>query len=171
MKPMKPKQLKPLKALGPVHAKPLHHGAPQADGTGASEPRLRARGLFYADVAAALGWGERKVSRVLWEVSRWEDSDLARGYRNIYAIGRPVERLEASAEQRQLWAFLKDKPENHPPLKVAYYSKADGKPGKQPGTVAYVYYCFDPEAKDGGPLVPVDVALAVLNDRYEVIAS
>ncbi len=164
---MKPKKLKPLKAIGTIHATTLAPGAAQAEGTGAAEPRLRARGLFYTDVAAALGWGERKAKRVVAELHYWRDEELAQGFRYVYVIGRPVERREASEEQRQLWAFLRDKPERHPELKIAYYSRADGKPGKEPGTVAYVYYAFDREAKDGGPRVPVDVALAVLNDRYE----
>ncbi len=161
---MKPKKLKPLKAIGTIHAKTLAPGAVQAEGTGASEPRLRARGLFYTDVAAALGWAERKAKRVVAELHYWRDEELAQGYRSLrYSATR----TELTEELRQLQAFLRDKPETHPDLKIAYYSKADGKPGKEPGTVAYVYYAFDEDAKDGGPKVPVDVALAVLNDRYE----
>lgn len=162
---MKPKKLKPLKAIGTIHAKTLAPGAVQAEGTGASEPRLRARGLFYTDVAAALGWGEHKAKRVVAEVHYWTDEALARGYQQH--LNYRVERTYLTEEQRHLWAFLRDMPERHPELEIAYYSRADGKPGKEPGTVAYVYYAFDREAKDGGPRVPVDVALAVLNDRYE----
>lgn len=167
---MKPKKLKPLKALGPVHAKPLRHGAVQAEGTGASIPRLMARGLFYCDVAVALGlgWTERRVARVVGSLERWSDQELAEGHR---VSGYGQQRMElveiAESEQLRLWNYLKTIPETHPSLMIAYYSRADGKYGKQPGTVSCVYY----QDKEGKTRYDVDAALAVLNDRYEVIAS
>lgn len=157
---MKPKQLKPLKALGPVHAKPLRHGAVQAEGTGASIPRLRARGLFYCDVAAALGWTERRVARVVGSLERWTDQELNQGSRFSYQLKHVLD-----FEQFQMWNYLKAIPETHPSLMIAYYSKPEG--GKHPGTVSCVYY----QDKEGKTRYDVDAALAVLNDRYEVIAS
>lgn len=162
---MKPKQLKPLKALGPVHAKPLRHGAVQAEGTGASIPRLRARGLFYCDVAAALGWTERRVARVVGSIERWSDQELRQGLRS--SRGYLWDATKINDEQARLWNYLKTIPETHPSLMIAYYSRADGKYGKQPGTVSCVYY----QDKEGKTRYDVDAALAVLNDRYEVIAA
>ena len=164
---MKPKQLKPLKAVGPVHAKPLHHGAAQAEGTGASNARLRARGLFYCDVAAALGWTERRVARVVGSLECWEDEVLTAGKRTIQPFGYPAKQVPLDLEdaQAKLWAYLKAIPETHPSLMIAYYSKPEG--GKHPGTVSCVYY----QDKEGKTRYDVDAALAVLNDRYEVIAS
>lgn len=159
---MKPKQLKPLKALGPVHAKPLSPGAVQRDSTGASNARLRARGLFYCDVAVALGWTERRVARVVGSLERWSDQELNQGSRFSY---RHKEVLDY--EQFQMWNYLKTIPETHPSLMIAYYSRADGKYGKQPGTVHCVYY----QDREGKTRYDVDAALAVLNDRYEVIAA
>lgn len=157
---MKPKQLKPLKALGPVHAKPLSPGAVQRDSTGASNARLRARGLFYCDVAAALGWSERRAERVVGSLECWSDQDLNHGSR----FGR---KYVLDHEQVQMWNYLKTIPETHPSLMIAYYSRADGRNGKQPGTVSCVYY----QDKEGKTRYDVDAALAVLNDRYEVIAA
>lgn len=157
---MKPKKLKPLKALGPVHAKPLRHGAVQAEGTGASIPRLRARGLFYCDVAAALGWTERRVARVAGSLECWSDQELNQGSRFSYQLKHVLD-----FEQFQMWNYLKTIPETHPSLMIAYYSKPEG--GKHPGTVHCVYY----QDKEGKTRYDVDAALAVLNDRYEVIAS
>ncbi len=168
---MKPKQLKPLKALGPIHAKPLYYGAVQADGTGASVQRLRARGLFYCDVAAALGWSEHRVERVVGSLARLRDETLDTGKlthlvrRQGIGLVHEVQLLED--EQAQLWAYLKTVPETSPSLMIAYYSKADGSYGKLPGTIPFVYY----QDKEGRTRHPVDVALAVLNDRYEVIAA
>lgn len=166
---MKPKKLKPLKALGPVHAKPLHHGAVQAEGTGASIPRLRARGLFYCDVAAALGWSERRVARVVGFLECWGDEDLESGRLRVLVrrpgIGLVYELQSLDNEQAGLWAFLRTIPETYPSLMIAYYSKPEG--GKQPGTVSCVYY----QDREGKTRYDVDAALAVLNDRYEVIAS
>lgn len=168
---MKPKQLKPLKAIGPIHSKPLHHGEVRAKGTGASMVELRARGLFYCDVAAALGWTERRVARVVGSLERWRDETLDTGKlkhlvrRQDIELVYEVQPLED--EQAKLWAYLKTVPETHPSLMIAYYSKADGKCGKQPGTIPFVYY----QDKDGNTRYDVDAALAVLNDRYEVIAA
>ena len=166
---MKPKKLKPLKTLGPVHAKPLHHGAVQAEGTGASIPRLRARGLFYCDVAAALGWSERRVARVVGFLERWRDENLDSGKLKalvkLPGIGLVHELQAPDEEQARLWNYLKTIPETYPSLMIAYYSKPEG--GKQPGTVSCVYY----QDKEGKTRYDVDAALAVLNDRYEVIAS
>lgn len=159
----KPKQLKPLKQVGEIHAKPLHHGATQAEGTGASVERLRARGLFYCDVAAALGWSEQRVKRVVGSLERWSDQELSQGSRHSYR-----QKELPDQEQTQLWNYLKTMPETHPSLMIAYYSKTYGRYGKQqPGTVSFVYY----QDKEGRTRYPVDVALAVLNDRYEVIAA
>lgn len=160
---MKPKKLKPLKTLGPVHAKPLCHGAVQAEGTGASIPRLRARGLFYCDVAAALGWTERRVARVVGSIERWSDQELRQGLRS--SRGYLWDATKINDEQARLWDYLKTIPETHPSLMIAYYSKPEG--GKHPGTVSCVYY----QDKEGKTRYDVDAALAVLNDRYEVIAS
>lgn len=168
---MKPKKLKPLKTLGPVHAKPLHHGAAQAEGTGASIPRLRARGLFYCDVAAALGWTERRVARVVGSLGRWVGEELESGRLRVLVRGPGsgfvYELRNLDNEQARLWNYLKTIPETHPSLMIAYYSSADGKYGKQPGTVSCVYY----QDKEGKTRYDVDAALAVLNDRYEVIEA
>lgn len=160
---MKPKKLKPLKTLGPVHAKPLRHGAVQAEGTGASIPRLRARGLFYCDVAAALGWTERRVARVVGSIERWSDQELRQGLRS--SRGYLWDATKINDEQARLWDYLKTIPETHPSLMIAYYSKPEG--GKHPDSVSCVYY----QDKEGKTRYDVDAALAVLNDRYEVIAS
>lgn len=163
---MKPKKLKPLKTLGPVHAKPLRHGAVQAEGTGASNLRLRARGLFYCDVAAVMGWSERRAERVVGSIERWSDQELAEGHR---VSGYGQQRMElveiAESDQLRLWNYLKTIPETHPSLMIAYYSKPQG--GKHPDAVSCVYY----QDKEGKTRYDVDAALAVLNDRYEVIAS
>lgn len=168
---MKPKKLKPLKTLGPVHAKPLPHIFDQAEGTGASIPRLRARGLFYCDVAAALGWSERRVARVVGFLERWGDEDLESGRLRVLVrrpgIGLVYELQSLDNEQAGLWAFLRTIPKTYPSLMIAYYSSADGKYGKQPGTVSCVYY----QDKEGKTRYDVDAALAVLNDRYEVIEA
>lgn len=168
---MKPKQLKPLKAVGPIHAKPLPHISVRADGTGASVQRLRARGLFYCDVAAALGWSEQRAKRVVGSLERWRDETLDTGKRTNLVrrqgIGLVHEVQLLDDEQAKLWAYLKTVPETSPSLMIAYYTKADGKYGKQPDTTPYVYY----QDKDGNTRYDVDAALAVLNDRYEVIAA
>lgn len=162
MKHRQLKPLKPLKAVGPIHSKPLHHGEVRAEGTGASMVRLRARGLFYCDVAADLGWSEHRVKCVVGSLERWSDQDLNQRNRHSY---HHKEYLDWA--QVQLWAYLKAIPETHPSLMIAYYSKADGSHGKQPGTVSFVYY----QDKEGRTRYPVDAALSVLNDRYEVIAT
>lgn len=164
-KKMKPKQLKPPKAVGPIHAKPLHHESAQADDTGASVQRLRARGLFYCDVQSALGWSEHRAKRVVGSLESWSNQELSQGSR-YGCYGRNRNEV-LDLEQAKLWAYLKAIPETHPSLMIAYYSKADGKYGKQPGTVSFVYY----QDKEGCTRYPVDAALAVLNDRYEVIAA